>query len=125
MGVLARAQFSVHAVAILLFCGSLCAAADDVLVVQGLTGHPGGRLVFATRAEPKTLNPLTAVDAASREVIHRMDADLIHINRATFRTEPALAKSWTVSPDGLRYVLELRHGLRFSDGQPCDADDVV
>jgi peptide/nickel transport system substrate-binding protein len=54
-----------------------------------------------------------------------MDADLIHINRASYRTEPALAKSWTVSSDGLRYVLELRHGLRFSDGHPCDADDVV
>jgi peptide/nickel transport system substrate-binding protein len=68
---------------------------------------------------------VTAVDAASREVIDRMDADLIHINRASFQTEPALAKSWTVSSDGLRYVLELRHGLRFSDGHLCDADDVV
>ncbi len=81
--------------------------------------------MFATRTEPKTLNPVTAADAASREVIDRMSADLIHINRASYRTEPALAKSWTVSPDGLRYVLELRHGLRFSDGHPCDADDVV
>ncbi|MBZ5626385.1 MAG: ABC transporter substrate-binding protein [Acidobacteriia bacterium] len=90
-----------------------------------MTGRPGGRLVFATRTEPKTLNPVTAVDAASREVIQRMDADLIHINRVSFRTEPALAMSWTVSSDGLRYVLELRHGLRFSDGHPGDADDVV
>ena len=100
-------------------------AADDVLVVPGLNGHPGGRLVYATRIEARTLNPVTAADAASREVIDRMSADLIHINRSSYRTEPALAKSWTVSPDGLRYVLELRHGLSFSDGHPCDADDVV
>lgn len=126
MGVLAREPRCFHAIAILLYCVSLCGAADDdVLVVQGLTGHPGGRLVFATRTEPKTFNPVTAADAASREVIDRMDADLVHINRASYRTEPALAKSWTVSSDGLRYVLELRHGLRFSDGHPCDADDVV
>jgi peptide/nickel transport system substrate-binding protein len=125
MGVWARKPRCFHAIAILSFCCSLSAAGDDLLVVKGLTGQPGGRLVFATRTEPKTLNPVTAVDAASREVINRMDADLIHINRVNFRTEPALAKSWTISPDGLRYVVELRHGLRFSDGHPCDADDVV
>jgi peptide/nickel transport system substrate-binding protein len=40
-------------------------------------------------------------------------------------TEPALAKSWKVSPDGLQYTLTLRKGLRFSDGQPLDSDDVL
>ena len=88
-------------------------------------GRPGGRLVVAQRAEPKTLNPVTALDSASREVIHRMMADLVHINRATQRTEPALASSWTVSGGGRRYLLHLRRGLRFSDGHPFDADDVV
>jgi peptide/nickel transport system substrate-binding protein len=81
--------------------------------------------VVSLRAEPKTLNPLTAVDAPSREVIGTMQADLIHINRATQMTEAALAKSWKVSPDGLQYTVVLRKGLRFSDGQPLDADDVI
>lgn len=77
------------------------------------------------RAEPKTLNPVTALDAPSRDVIRRMIADLITINRHTLETEPGLAKSWTISKDGREFVLELRRGLRFSDGQPMDADDVV
>jgi peptide/nickel transport system substrate-binding protein len=110
--------------ALVLTC-SLHGASEDLLVVQGLTGRPGGRLVFAQRTEPKTLNPAIAGDNASREVLHRMMADLIHINRESQQTEPALAKSWTVSADGLRYVLELREGLRFSDGHPFDAGDVV
>src|SRR2546429_9997081 len=54
-----------------------------------------------------------------------MQADLVHSNRATQLTEPALAKSWKISPDGLTYTLVLRQGLRFSDGQPLDADDVL
>lgn len=54
-----------------------------------------------------------------------MMADLIAINRRTLQTEPSVAKSWTVSRDGREYVLELRPGLRFSDGHPADADDVV
>jgi peptide/nickel transport system substrate-binding protein len=103
----------------------LFAAAEDRLVLPGLTGTPGGALVYAQRTEPKTLNPVIAADAASRETIDRLTADLIHINRDTQKTEPALAKSWTVSPDGLRYVLNLRRDIRFSDGQPFDADDVL
>ncbi|HMD78191.1 MAG TPA: ABC transporter substrate-binding protein [Terracidiphilus sp.] len=110
--------------ALVLTC-SLHGASEDLLVVQGLTGRSGGRLVFAMRTEPKTLNPAIAGDNASREVLHRMMADLIHINRETQQTEPALAKSWTVSADGLHYVLELRQGLRFSDGHAFDAGDVV
>jgi len=94
-------------------------------VDQGVSGRSGGSLEYAQRTEPKTLNPAFAGDNPSREVIHRIMADLVHINRETQRTEPALAKSWSVSPDGLRYTLELRRGLRFSDGQPFDADDVV
>jgi peptide/nickel transport system substrate-binding protein len=96
-----------------------------LLELPGEVGRSGGRLVVSLRGEPKTLNPLIAADTRSREVIGVMQADLVHINRATQLTEPALAKSWKISPDGLEYTLVLRQGLRFSDGQPCDADDVL
>jgi peptide/nickel transport system substrate-binding protein len=98
---------------------------SERMVVPGEIGQAGGRIVVALRAEPKTLNPLTAADAPSREVIGAMQGDLIHINRATQLIESALAKSWKVSPDGLQYTLVLRKGLRFSDGEPLDADDVL
>lgn len=80
---------------------------------------------MALRSEPKTLNPVLAVDEPSREVLRCLNADLIDINRDSLRTEPALAKSWNVSPDGKQYTLHLRRGIRFSDGQPFDADDVI
>src|ERR1700722_15482434 len=85
----------------------------------------GGHLVVALRSEPKTLNPVFANDISSREVIGQMTADLIHINRYTQLSESALGKSWKVSSDACRYTLELRHDLRFSDGTPVDADDVL
>ena len=100
-------------------------AEEELLVLPGEVGRPGGRLVVSLRGEPKTLNPLIAADARSREVIAVMQADLVHINRATQLTEPALAKSWKISPDGLAYTLALRQGIKFSDGQPLDADDVL
>jgi peptide/nickel transport system substrate-binding protein len=97
----------------------------DVLVTGGETGRSGGQLVVALRAEPRTLNPVVAVDNPSREVVRQTIGDLIHINRDTQQTEPALAQRWTVSPDGRRYTLILRRGIRFSDGDPFDADDVL
>jgi peptide/nickel transport system substrate-binding protein len=101
-------------------------SSEELLTLPGEIGKRGGRLVVSLRSEPKTLNPLTAADAPSREVIlGAMQADLIHINRATQLTEPALAESWRVSPDGLQYTLTLRQGLRFSDGHPFDADDIL
>jgi peptide/nickel transport system substrate-binding protein len=98
---------------------------EELARVEGLTGRYGGHLVVGQRSEPKTLNPVTATDAISREVIGRLHADLIEINRASQQTEAALAKSWKMSPDGRTFTLKLRKGVRFSDGHPFDADDVV
>lgn len=98
---------------------------EDFLVTNNPPGHDGGQIVVALRSEPKTLNPVLATDISSRDVIRCLTADLIHINRGTLKTEPALAESWKLSSDGRVYTLKLRRGVRFSDGQPFTADDVV
>jgi peptide/nickel transport system substrate-binding protein len=98
---------------------------QDYEIAKGDAGQPGGNLVVALRSEPKTLNPILSVDATSREVIGTMNADLVHINHETQRTEPGLAKAWNISPDGRKYTLQLRRGVRFSDGTAFTADDVV
>ena len=118
-----------------VLCNVVCASdtpspqavqkAEQVQIASQPPGTPGGTLMIAQRAEPKTLNPVVAFDAPSRDVLGQIMGDLIHINRVTQKTEPALASSWTISPDGRRFILKLRRGVRFSDGQPFDADDVV
>src|SRR5271169_5321349 len=100
-------------------------AAAERMITDGAAGHAGGRLVIALRSEPKTLNSALALDEPSRDVIRCLTADLIHINRGSLKTEPSLAKSWSVSKDGRQYTLQLRRGVRFSDGQPFNADDVI
>lgn len=39
--------------------------------------------------------------------------------------QPALAKSWTISPDRKTYTFDLVEGAKFSNGAPLTADDVV
>jgi len=119
------------AASIIFLCSFLWASGapvqpgEDRMVTDNSPGRLGGRLVVALRSEPKTLNPVLAVDDPSRDVIRCLTADLIHISRESLKTEPELAKSWNVSRDGKQYTLHLRHGLRFSDGQPFSADDVI
>jgi peptide/nickel transport system substrate-binding protein len=98
---------------------------QDVLVTPNETGTRGGRLVASLRSDPKTLNPVTAVDLPSKQLIALLSSDLVHINLYTQRTEASLAKSWKLSPDGKHYTMELRRGISFSDGKPFDADDVL
>lgn len=117
-----------------LFVGSAFAASptaeapansEELERLTDISGQYGGHLTVGERAEPKTLNPAIATDAISRDVIGRLHSDLIEINRLTQKTQPALAKSWKISPDGRIFTLQLRHGIRFSDGHPFDADDVI
>jgi peptide/nickel transport system substrate-binding protein len=98
---------------------------EELFRAAQVSGHYGGQLTIGGRAEPKTFNPVIATDAVSREMIGRLMADLIEINRASQQTESALAKSWETSPDGRVFTLKLRKGIRFSDGHPFDADDVL
>lgn len=113
--------FSIHAASALQAVKS----GEETLALRGKIGVRGGRLTVAFRSEPKTLNPVTGLDQPSKEIVPLLFADLIHINVDTQQTEPALAKSWKVSPDGKTYTLELRRGISFSDGHPFDADDVM
>jgi peptide/nickel transport system substrate-binding protein len=85
----------------------------------------GGDLVLSIRAEPRTFNSLTVADYTTELLASLMQAKLIRINRVTDEIEPWLAESWTRSDDGLRHVVKLRPGLRFSDGHALTADDVV
>jgi len=98
---------------------------EELLISNASLGHAGGRIVVSLRSEPKTLNPVISADISSREVISQMMGDLIHVNRITQTTEPALAREWKVSHDGLQYTLKLRRGLHFSDGHPLSVDDVL
>ena len=106
-------------------CGPLlvCLVAGLPSLVAGPVR--GGTLHVVERAEPKTLNPVIVMDGPSRAIAGRLHADLITMDRLTQKSKPSLAESWTRSTDGRTYTLKLRSGVKFSDGHPFTADDVV
>ncbi|MGH7725806.1 MAG: ABC transporter substrate-binding protein [Candidatus Eiseniibacteriota bacterium] len=91
-----------------------------------VSGQHGGRFVYVTIGDPKTFNPVLANEVSSTEITNGpMFMGLTSYNNAEQRVEPALAQSWDVSEDGLTYTFHLRPGVRWSDGEPFTADDVV
>jgi peptide/nickel transport system substrate-binding protein len=70
--------------------------------------------------EPPGLDPTAGAASAIREVTYaNLYEGLTRID-AKGEVEPALAESWSVSPDGLTYTFKLIHGVKFHDGEPFD-----
>jgi len=98
---------------------------DPPLVANCKPGIPGGRLVIAEPGDPKTFNPITANESSSLDIYRFLFASLLGADSVTQEVEPGLAESWTNTPDGKTWTFKLRKNLRWSDGEPLTADDVV
>jgi peptide/nickel transport system substrate-binding protein len=81
------------------------------------------QLVLSTVTDPKTFN--YANNSSFPNVFLFTYEGLTRENGLTGEAEPALAESWQFSPDKKRVVFKLRPHLKWSDGKPLTADDVV
>lgn len=101
---------------------------QDAYKYVGETGTYGGALVLSVGDDPKTFNIILASDTASADVlwfnIFRCPVDYRNGgNPPDF--DPGLCTKWEASPDAKTWTFFLRRGLRWSDGEPFNADDMV
>ena len=90
-------------------------------------GSPSGAEDGSARiaiGAPTDLDPAASGDAQSAAVIVQLFETLTTIDES-LELRPALAESWRVEDGGQRVVFELRPDLKFSDGSPLRASDVV
>jgi len=73
----------------------------------------------------KTLTPLVSTDVYSSSVQRYIMESLLVRNPDTLEWNGLLAKSWSMSDDGLKITFKLRDNVTFSDGEPMDSSDVV
>lgn len=71
------------------------------------------------------LTPLLSSDTYASVVQNRIIEPFAYRDPDTLEWRPLLATDWSISPDGLTVDVKLRRGVRFSDGSPMTADDVV
>lgn len=84
----------------------------------------GGSMDVVQGAEVITLDPLKAIDGASITVLSQI-IEPLYKTSPDDEIVPWLVTGETQSPDGLTWTFELKKGVKFSDGQPLTADDVV
>ncbi len=96
----------------------------DYLQSQAPVGKFGGEIVISTIGEgPKTFNPCNTKDATSSSMAGLMYDGLVTTNPRTGLVEPLLAKSFEIN--GNDYIIHLRRGIKWTDGKPITANDVM
>jgi peptide/nickel transport system substrate-binding protein len=75
--------------------------------------------------DPGTFNPIILTDATSGEAIGDLFEGLVKDNPKTTLMEPDLAERWEISDGGKTITFHLRHDVKWSDGVPFTARDVL
>jgi peptide/nickel transport system substrate-binding protein len=84
----------------------------------------GDTLVEAITGNVSGLIPNITADSASHEVGSLLYTGLIKRDRE-LNIVPDMAESWTFSPDCLQLTFKLRKDVRWHDGEPFTAEDVI
>jgi len=88
-------------------------------------GVRGGTLHIPNIEDPRAWNNHTAHETSTTWFTYRMHRGLVNLDHISGAIVPDLAKGWEISEDGLVITFHLREGLKWSDGMPITADDVL
>jgi dipeptide transport system substrate-binding protein len=101
------------------------------VLALGLSAAHADTLVVCTEASPDALNAVLSTANTSFDVSEQIADRLVEMEIGGSTVKPALAQSWTISPDGLKYTFKLRPGVKFQSNaafkptRDLNADDVV
>ncbi len=106
-----------------------CTSAGEDTPSPAPSGASGGGATTGTlrvgwSSEPDTLNPLTSFSTEANEVL-QLIYDKLNDYDADLNIQASLAESTTASADGKTVTYALRQSVKWHDGEPFTADDVV
>ena len=84
----------------------------------------GGILRVAAPTNPTTMDPATGNGGSDHPFLYTVFDTLIAWDYTTLEPKPGLALKWSY-PSPETFVLDLRPGVVFHDGTPCDAEAVA
>jgi peptide/nickel transport system substrate-binding protein len=102
---------------------ALIGVAGVAAAQQAGTPVRGGRVAVAIGSDPTSVNPNLSTNYQNQLVGCMIYQGLVQVKRDG-AIMPLLAKSWTISPDGLTYSFDLVKAS-WHDGKPFTSEDVV
>ncbi|WP_094676400.1 ABC transporter substrate-binding protein [Hydrocoleum sp. CS-953] len=106
-----------------VFCCLLILTSGCRPTLLNSQSNNNSKLVLVSPSPPTTFN--YAISRFPYSIFRYIYEGLISENGLTGELEPALAESWILSEDKKRIIFTLRSELKWSDGEPLTADDVV
>lgn len=108
----------------LLGIGTLVAALSAPLAqAHGPAIATGGSISIREQAEEHCLDPHKSAITTETDILSSAIDPMIAVD-ASGHFQPDLATSWAFSANGLQLTMHLRHGVKFSNGDPFDASSV-
>lgn len=83
----------------------------------------GGAWVYASDAEPDTLDVQKTVSGDTEFVMKLVGGAVLALDPVTGEFVPYLAESYTLSDDGLEWEIKFKEGIKWHDGTPLTAYD--
>lgn len=94
------------------------------LTTASYAQQPGGNLVYLVQPEPSTLAGYASTSSPIPMITTKIYEGLVEYG-FDLQPKPALAESWSISPDGLVMTFKLRPGVTFHDGKPFTSADAA
>jgi peptide/nickel transport system substrate-binding protein len=110
---------------ILAACGSSNSSPSSAGGSASATPTKGGTLRLASQVPAAAVNPITIADQGGANLLAQAGDFLILDNSQAGHLQPMLATSWSHNGDGSVWTFKLRKGVKFHNGSPLSADDVV
>jgi dipeptide transport system substrate-binding protein len=115
---------------------NVLAAAGLLALAAAMTGAlpapaAAKTLVYCSEGSPENFSPMLNTTGTTFDANHPIYERLVAFKLGTTQTEPSLAESWDVSPDGKTFTFHLRHGVKwqsnkdFTPTRDFNADDVL
>ena len=110
-----------------------CAIACSAIVVfagcrvsRPANDHASTQTLYTSiGSDPRTFNPILITDASSGALTADLFESLLQLNPVTTLPEGRLAESWDIAADSKTITFHLRHDVKWFDGQPVTAHDVL
>jgi peptide/nickel transport system substrate-binding protein len=109
---------------ILAACGSSSTSSATSGSTSTAKGAAGAVIKAGIVTPTATINPVTVADQGGLDMLAQT-GEYLCLSTQTLTLKPVLATSWTPNGNSDVWTFKIRQGVKFHNGQPLTADDVV
>ncbi|AFK22598.1 ABC transporter substrate-binding protein [Pyrococcus sp. ST04] len=120
-----KIKVQIFALVLLLVLGVVASGCIGGQQTATQTKEEVTQIVIGVTDKVTDLDPANAYDFYTWEVLNNIMEGLVKYKPGTLEIEPAIAEKWEVNEDSTVWTFYLRKDVKFADGTPLTAKDVV